>query len=129
MTSSTLKMETTNKAQQITLKVLVGLMFTWMLMIGIFKLIGTEPALVETFKAMNYLQIMPLVGLLEILGGVGVLLPRFRTYAALGLLFLHFGGIASHLASGTYFPMTPLSVVAVLMDMCILKLDGKVKIG
>lgn len=91
MTSTTLKMETTGKAQQVTMKVLVGLMFVWMMMIGVFKLIGTEPALVETFTAMHLLQIMPLIGLFEILGGVGVLLPRFRTYAALGLLFLHFG--------------------------------------
>lgn len=99
-----------------------------MFAIGIFKLIGTEPALVETFRAMHYLSIMPFIGLLEIAGGIGLLLPRFRMWAALGLWLLFFGGLASHLASATYLPMSPLSVAAMLMATCILYYDGRFRI-
>ena len=119
---------TNTKAEQVALKALVILLFVWMMAIGIFKLIGKEPALVETFKAMHYLKLMPFIGLLEIAGGIGLLVPRFRIYAAVGLLFIFFGGLASHLASATYFPMVPMSVTALLMVLCVIKLDGRLKI-
>lgn len=111
------------------LRLTTYLLFVWMLVIGVFKLIGTEPALVQTFRAMHYLSIMPFVGVLEILGGIGLLLPRVRIWAATGLFLLFFGGLASHLASATYLPMAPLSVVAMLMAACIIRFDGRLRIG
>ena len=117
------------RARAIALKVLTTVLFVWMLVIGIFKLIGTEPNLVATFSAMHYLEIMPLIGIVEILGGIGILIARYRIYAAVGLLFLFYGGLASHLASATYLPMAPLSVVASVMAMCVIAFDGRMKIG
>jgi uncharacterized membrane protein len=117
------------KAQQITLRVLTVLLFVWMLTIGVFKLIGTEPALVDTFTKMNMLGIMPIAGVFEILGGIGLLLPRFRTYAALGLLTMFIGAFAAHWASLTLLPMGPMSLLAAGMALCVIKLDGKVIIG
>jgi putative oxidoreductase len=118
-----------NKVQVITLRIITGLLFVWMMVIGVFKLIGTEPNLVATFSAMHYLNIMPFVGIMEILGGIGVMIPRVRVYAAIGLLFLFFGGLASHLASATYLPMAPLSAVAMLLASCVIKLDGSLSIS
>lgn len=115
-------------APKIILRVLTILLFVWMLVIGVFKLIGTEPALVETFRQMHYLEIMPFVGILEILGGIGLLLARVRHYAALGLLFLFVGGLASHLASATY-SMVPLTATAILMTMCVIRFDNRVHIA
>jgi uncharacterized membrane protein len=117
------------KAQQITLKVLTALLFVWMLVIGVFKLIGTDPNLIATFTKMNIMSIMPWAGVFEILGGIGLLLPKLRTYAALGLLSMFVGAFAAHVASQTLIPMGPMSLIAVSMAMCIIKLDGKVKIG
>ncbi len=111
------------------LKMLTRLLFVWMLVIGIVKLVGTQPALVDTFRAMHYLDLMPFVGILEIAGGVGLLLPKWRIWAASALFLLFFGGLASHLASATYLPMAPLSVVALLMAACIIRFDGRLRVG
>ncbi len=107
------------------LKILTGLLFVWMLVIGVFKLIGTDPALVATFKAMHYQSIMPVVGLIEIAGGVGLLISRLRIWAAIGLFLLFFAGFVSHLASATYLPMAPLSAIAMLMAACVIRFDGR----
>jgi uncharacterized membrane protein len=129
-----LKMETTiqtsqSKAQKITLRVLTLTMLAWMLAIGVTKLIGTQPDLVATFTKMNMMGIMKLAGVFEILGGVGLVIPRFRTYAALGLLSMFIGAFAAHFASQTMLPMGPMSLVAAAIALCIIKLDGRVKIG
>ncbi len=129
MKTQTLSQPLVLTASSPTLKILTGLLFVWMLVIGIFKLIGTEPALVETFRAMHYLDLMPFVGILEIAGGVGLLVPKLRIWAALGLFLLFFGGLASHLASATYLPMAPLSGVAMLMAACIIRFDGRLRVG
>ena len=96
-----------NKAQKISIRVLSILMFTWMLALGITKLIGTEPHLVDTFTKMNMLSIMKPAGFLEILGGLGLLFPKYRTYAALCLLPMFIGAFAAHFASQTMLPMGP----------------------
>lgn len=130
MTTQTLANQaTTRPVTPLTLKVLTGLLFIWMLLIGTFKLIGTLPTLVATFQTMHYLPIMPFIGILEIAGGIGLLIPRLRIWAALGLFLLFFGGLASHLASATYLPMVPLSVVAMLMAVCVIHFDGRLHIG
>ena len=130
MITQTLPNQAANRpATPLLLKILTGLLFVWMLAIGTFKLIGTQPDLVATFRAMHYLGIMPFVGALEIAGGTGLLIPRLRIWAALGLFLLFFGGLASHLASATYLPMAPLSVVAMLMAACVIRFDGRLRIG
>lgn len=126
---TTVAVNQTGRAQQITLRVLTIFLFVWMLVIGIFKLIGTNPDLLDTFSKMNMMSIMRWAGVFEILGGIGVLLSKFRTYAALGLLSMFIGAFAAHVASQTLLPMGPMSLLAAFMAMCIIKLDGKVKIG
>ncbi len=118
-----------SKAQKITLRVLTVFMLMWMLAIGVTKLIGTQPDLVDTFTKMNMMGIMRLAGVLEILGGIGLMLPRFRTYAALGLLPMFIGAFAAHFASQTMLPMGPMSLFAAALTLCIIKLDGRLSIN
>ncbi|HEX5995971.1 MAG TPA: DoxX family protein [Jiangellales bacterium] len=58
---------------------------------GVLKLIG-DPAMVDLFNDIGAGQWMRyLVGACEVAGGVGLLVPRVRALAALGLLLLLIG--------------------------------------
>ena len=126
---TSLHVPTPSRTESLLLKVLTGLLFVWMLAIGVFKLIGTEPALLDTFGKMNLLWALPLVGMAEIAGGIGLLLKKTRVYAAIALIFLIFGGFAGHVVSQTFLPMGPMGAVAILMLACVLKFDGRLKIS
>ncbi len=65
---------------------------------GAAKLAG-EPAMVQLFEDIGSGQWMRyLVGVLEVAGGIGLLIPRVRVWAALGLLLLMIAATVTNLA-------------------------------
>ena len=67
---------------------------------GLAKVVAA-PTLVQTFSGWGLpLWTMYLVGTLEIVGAVGLWLPRVRGLAALGLVGLMLGAIVTHLRVG-----------------------------
>lgn len=65
---------------------------------GILKLIG-DPAMVEMFDTIGVGQwFRYLVGLLELAGAIGLLIPRLRVLAATGLLLLLGGATITNIA-------------------------------
>ena len=47
------------------------------------------------------------IGVLEILGGVGLLVPRIRRYAAMVIIAVMIGALATHLVHGEFLRMIP----------------------
>ncbi len=79
------------------LVILLGLMF---LVAGLGKLIGGEAA-VEAFAAWGYAAwFATVIGVLEMAGGLGVLIPRTARYAILGLSSIMLGAMYTHLSNG-----------------------------
>jgi len=64
------------------------------------KLIG-RPQWIELFRHWGFPDKFYLVvGVLELLGAIGLLIPRMARYAATGLIVLMIGAIATHLING-----------------------------
>ncbi len=79
------------------LVILLGLMF---LVAGLGKLIGGEAA-VEAFAAWGYAAwFATVIGVLEMAGGLGLLIPRTARYAILGLSGIMLGAMYTHLSNG-----------------------------
>lgn len=80
---------------------------------GIAKLAG-DAAMVEMFGdigAGQWLRI--LVGVCEVAGGVGLLIPRVRALAALGLVVLLLGAVGTNVAILGSSPLLPLGLAVV----------------
>ena len=103
------------------LSVLLALFFV--LPNGLGKLVGLMGTDV-TQLAQTYgypVTFMQLIGALELLGGIGLLLPRTRRWAALGLMGLMLGAIASHIRAPETLGMLPLPIVTLLSLGLVLK--------
>jgi uncharacterized membrane protein YphA (DoxX/SURF4 family) len=79
-----------------SLAVFLGLVFA---MSGATKLMGQEMHL-QNFESWGFSFVfMYIIGALEVLGGLGLFIKRFRVLAGLGLAGLMIGGIGTHLVS------------------------------
>ena len=79
------------------LKVLLAIVF---LFFGIQKLIGGE-AWVELFAMAGYpVWFRTVVGVIETVGGIGLLVPGLAAYAAIALAVVMFGATFTQLVSG-----------------------------
>jgi putative oxidoreductase len=77
--------------------VLSGLLAFIFLMVGGMKLIG-QPAMVREFDQVGLGQwFRYFTGILEVGGGIGVLIPRFSSWAAMLLAVVMCGAIVAHL--------------------------------
>jgi putative oxidoreductase len=95
------------------LQILLALQFA---MAGLAKVFGA-PAMVEMFATIGVGQwFRYLVGALEIAGAVGVLIPRHSSLAALGLLCLMAGAVATNLFVLGASPLLPI-VLALLSGL------------
>jgi uncharacterized membrane protein YphA (DoxX/SURF4 family) len=75
---------------------------------GVLKLIRAD-LMVERFQAWGYPEVMMLVvGMLEVAGALGLLIPRIASLAAIGLALLMAGAVYTHL----FRDFAPLAVVA-----------------
>ena len=68
-----------------------------------------------------------LIGFLELLGVIGLWLPKFRTYAVICLMVIMIGAIGCHLGAAQSQNVVPATVFFALLTL-ILVLDDKNKI-
>ncbi len=88
------------------LKVLLAILFT---LAALPKLTGAE-GWVMRFDAWGYpLWFMYVTGVLEIIGAIGLLIPRFAPRAALGLVVVMIGAAATHAMAGEW-PRVPINL-------------------
>ncbi|NNF43671.1 MAG: DoxX family protein [Phycisphaerales bacterium] len=79
------------------LAVIFGLLF---LVAGLGKLTGGE-AVAEMFSGWGYpLWFAKVIGVLEMAGGLALIIPRTTRYAVLGLSCIMLGAMYTHLANG-----------------------------
>jgi putative oxidoreductase len=82
---------------------------------GTAKLLGADME-VQTFLRFGMsLTFMRLIGACELAGAIGLLIPRFTTWAALGLMIVMGGAIVSHLRFDGIPPAVPAVVLMALM--------------
>jgi len=105
---------TTRKGRVITLWTLSGLVALAFVFVGGGKLAGTA-AMVELFDRVGAGQwFRYLTGLLEVAGGIGLLIPRYAFYAAVMLVIVMIGAIVTHVAvvGGSPAPAASLFVLS-----------------
>lgn len=86
----------TVKAKKITANVLTVILFLAFVASGFMKLMRTDEA-VEGFKQYGLnLGVLLLIGFLEILGALGLWLPKLRIWAAAGLSAIMTGAVIIH---------------------------------
>jgi putative oxidoreductase len=79
-----------------TLQIFIGLMFV---LVGVMKF--QDPTWARNFGRWGYPEgFYMVVGVLEAVGGVALLVPRFTTYAALLLMTMMAGATLTHLVYG-----------------------------
>ena len=86
---------------------------------GVLKLVGV-PAVrwAERFEQWGYpADAQYLVGVLEILGGLGVLIPRWRRAASLTLCVLMIGALCTHMLHGEFQRVIPPLVLGGLASV------------
>ena len=102
------------KGRLITLWTLSGLVALAFAFVGGGKLAGTA-AMVELFDKVGLGQwFRYLTGLLELSGGIGLLIPRYAFYAAVLLVSVMIGAIITHVAivGGSPTPAASLFVLS-----------------
>ncbi|MEV4481138.1 DoxX family protein [Micromonospora coxensis] len=88
---------------------------------GLLKLTG-DPAMVEMFDDIGAGQWLRfVVGVLEVAGGVGLLVPRVRALAALGLLLLLLGAAVVNVAVLHTGPLGALAFAVVALAVLLLR--------
>ncbi len=100
------------KGRLITLWTLSGLVALAFAFVGGGKLAGTAQ-MVELFDKVGLGQwFRYLTGLLEVAGGIGLLIPRYAFYAAILLVIVMIGAIITHLAIVGGSPAPAASLLA-----------------
>lgn len=100
------------------LQILLGVLF---LMSAFPKLMGA-PEAVENFRRWGYPENFHLlIGGLELLGGIGLMIPKTAAYAAAGLILIMLGAAVTHIradeASMALFPLVIVVLLAVIAYM------------
>jgi len=101
-----------------TLSGILALLFT----LGGANKFMDAPAWAERFVNWGLVPWMvPIIGGLEILGGVGLLIPRVTNYAAYGLIGIMVGAAGTHLMSSQFGEFArPIIFLAVLVGIVFL---------
>ncbi len=102
------------KTRNITAWIIAGLLAVAFLGSAITKLLGQEMH-VQNFQRWGIpLAFMYVIGVLELLGAVGVLIPKLRALAGLGLGLLMIGAVGTHVVFGEWAMVPPPFVLMVL---------------
>lgn len=93
---------------------------------GVAKVLAAPP-FVELFLAWGYpLSLMTAIGLFELIGAVGLLLPRIASVAALSLALLMVAAIYTHLfRGGPLFAFVPLGLMVALLWLAKRRLNAR----
>ena len=107
-------MDTKNKS--LPLSIIIILLAIMYVFTGISKLIGADSQ-VANFQSWGYSSgFMIAVGVVELLGAIGLLIPSTRFVAVLGLATLMVGAIGTHLINGEYVHfLLPLVLLGLLI--------------
>lgn len=66
---------------------------------------------------------MRLIGVLELLGGIGLLVPAVRKWAALGLVGVMLGAVVSHVRAPDTLAILPMPILTIAALLAVLKLN------
>ena len=112
--------------KRIGLVLTVALAFFFIVPNGLGKVLGIMGTDVEAMAAMfGYSAgFMKTIGGLELLGGIGLLLPQTRKLAALGLVGLMLGAIVTHFRVPETMGMLPMPILTTVALLAALKLTG-----
>lgn len=92
---------------------------------GLGKLIGIMGVDAEAMAATYGYPVafMKLIGALELLGGIGLLVPAVRKWAAMGLVGLMLGAVVSHIRAPETLGMLPMPILTAAALLVVLKLN------
>jgi len=90
----------TDKTKNIIALVLAVIVGAWMVLAGVGKLTGNEQAAEVFIKSGFPSWFMPLAGVLEIAGAIGLFIPAVRRWAAMCLIGLMCGALYTHFKLG-----------------------------
>jgi len=120
-TSSNALPAATAKGLAITIWTLSGVAALAFLAAGLSKLAGAA-AMVAVFEAVGVGQwFRYLTGVLEVAGGIGLLIPRYSFYAAVLLAAVMVGAVAAHLTVLGGSPAAPLFLLALTATIAYLR--------
>lgn len=102
------------KGKTIALWVIQIMVAGLFLFMGMGKLMS-DPEVVANFTRWGMPDKMYLViGFFEVLGAIGLLIPRLAGFAAVGLILLMGGALFTHLTHGEIMALLPLTVMILL---------------
>jgi uncharacterized membrane protein YphA (DoxX/SURF4 family) len=109
------------------LQVIIGVFFV---MAAVPKLMSA-PEVIENFHRWGYPDNFHLlVGGLELLGGIGMLIPKTVTYAASGLAVIMLGAAITHFRAGeTTMAITPVVLLVLLSVIAYARCPWTYRIG
>lgn len=108
---------TTGRTLNIALWALQALLAAFFAFAGINKLLGLQQEMVDNFARLGPLWFRYLVGVLELIGAVALVIPRFSTFGALWLSGVMVGAIFTHLL---FQPPAVLAVVPAVLATVLL---------
>lgn len=120
-------MEKFTKVSKWVLVIILGLLF---ISSGFPKIIPGE-SMIERFSNWGYAKTFAqMIGIIELLGGVLLVIPRVSIYASLMLLFVMLGAIYTHISTGIGSPWFAVITAALLvLTIYLSKREGKVPQG
>jgi len=84
---------------------------------GLPKALGVGPA-VDGFRALGFSdEFRVLIGVLEVSGALGLLIPRLAAWSATGLAGLMVGALGTHLATGAPGAVLALAALVLLLGV------------
>lgn len=120
-------MEKFTKVSKWILVIILGLLF---ISSGYPKIIPGE-SMIERFSNWGYSKsFAQMIGIIELLGGVLLVIPRVSIYASLMLLFVMLGAIYTHISTGIGSPWFAVITAALLvLTIYLSKREGKAPQG
>jgi uncharacterized membrane protein YphA (DoxX/SURF4 family) len=102
----------TDKTRNVITWIVSALLGVGFFLSGAAKFMQAEAA-AESFKNFGLpTGMVPFIGICEIAGGIGVLVPRLAGFAALGLLLIMIGAVYNHLTHDPFSKAIPALVMA-----------------
>ena len=98
------------------------------LIAGLFLMMGSQKLMGEAEVTANFVRwgipgfMLYVIGTLEVLGAIGLFIPRLAGLAATGLILLMVGALFTHLIHGEYgMALMPVAVMAMLAVVAYLR--------
>jgi len=114
-----------SRGRTIAVRILTIITAAVFAMAGFSKISGAEQ-MVTAFAAFGFpTWFMTLVGIAEVVGAIGLLLPPIASLAGLGLMGIAGGAFITHIASGDSFGMAVPAIVVFVLATIVTWLRGK----